>query len=178
VQTKPTFNGWNVPSGRSVDGLGCHYYLIRSPCREVAGGSHERAQSCFRHARFFLDAFRASSPELQGPDTQLRDVLEPAVKDAEVAFASDPRSLAEVQLTLGQTLRSLSALDAANVAVDCRAVDDGAEKGQNLNWFVVKAYAIDLRRRIGFEAGIYFQLDLDEAEKVLRKSLWGEVSRG
>lgn len=78
---------------------------------------------------FFLDAFRATSPELQGPETQLRDVLAPAVEDAEVAFAFDPRSLAEVQLTLGQTLRSLSALDAANVAVEA------AERSvAELNW--------------------------------------------
>ena len=78
---------------------------------------------------FFLDAFRATSPELQGPETQLRDVLEPAVEEAEAAFASDPRSLAEVQLTLGQTLRSLSALDAANMAVE------SAERSvAELNW--------------------------------------------
>ena len=78
---------------------------------------------------FFLDAFRASSPELQGPDTQLRDVLETAVENAEVAFASDPRSLAEVQLTLGQTLQSLSALDAANMAIE------SAERSVvSLNW--------------------------------------------
>ena len=156
---------------------------------------------------FFLDAFRASSPELQGPDTQLRDVLEPAIEDAEVAFASDPRSLAEVQLTLGQTLRSLSALDAANVAVEA------AERSMTtLNWpedsqpeiaakvlleraelelvrgnyagaqavlaeGIRQAYAIDPRASLyadglALEAGIYFQLsDLDEAEKVLRKSL-------
>ena len=67
---------------------------------------------------FFLDVFRASSPELQGPGTQLRDVLEPAVKSAETSFAADPLSRARVQVTLGRSLRGLSALEAAGVAVE------------------------------------------------------------
>ena len=115
--------------------------------------------------------------------------------------------LAEVQLTRGQTLRSLSALDAANVAVEA------AERSMTApNWpedsqpeiatkvlleraklelvrgnyagaqavlakGIRQAYAIDPRASLyadglALEAGIYFQLgDLDEAEKVLRKSL-------
>ncbi len=157
-----------------VAAIGISLFAVRAErARDAAVAERNRVAGMLD---FFLNVFEQADPEQQGVTTQLRDVLQPAVRTAENSFYGDPISKARVLITLASCLRSLGDFDAAAEAIALaeQAVKSSVGTGSEAVPLMPLSILVE-RARLASDKGDY-RATQTLAEEALRKA--GDLSPG